>query len=410
MSETLPSDALPDELLHALHDEVERAFEGEQLPFFQRLVEQPSHTYAKDDVEAAHLVVDALADELGLARELHPDPGGRFADHRVYRTPATGAEDRAVALVGHVDTVFPRSLGFLRFERDGDVARGPGVLDMKSGLSSILFALRALKAARPERYAQLKARFVCVSDEEVGSPSSAPLYEALAPRTDAALVFEAGRDEDRVVVARKGAGAFRLTARGRAAHAGNRHHEGVNAIVALSLVIPRVEGLTDYARGLTLNVGLVEGGTAKNTVPDSATCVVDARFIHLEDGAHLLRALDEIAADPFRGLDGEVVTRVREATFELSGGISRPPMEAHDDSQRLRERYEVHARAAGLKTGAAPLQGGGSDANLLAAQGVPCIDGLGPYGQHFHKVEEWSSLESLKRRTQALACFLASIA
>ena len=400
---------LLDESTRALHDAVEAAFDSEQVPWLERLVEQPSHTYARDDVEAAHRVVDDLAQELGLVRTLYPDPEGRFADHRVYRTPATLERDRAFALVGHVDTVFPRSLGFLRFSRDGDTVRGPGVLDMKSGLSSILFALSALRRVSPDRFARLKLRFISVSDEEVGSPSSAPMYESMAPLTEGALVFEAGRDEDRIVVARKGAGAFRLTARGRAAHAGNRHHEGVNAILALALVLPRLEALTDYERGLTVNVGLIEGGTAKNTVPDRATCVIDARFLHLEDGAFLTAALEDISAHPFRDLSDRMVARVREATFELTGGVSRPPMEPAEANQRLRERYEVHARAAGLGVGPAPLQGGGSDANLLAAQGVPCIDGLGPYGQHFHKVEEWSSLESLRRRTQALACFLASI-
>ena len=93
--------------------------------------------------------------------------------------------------------------------------------------------------------------------------------------------------------------------------------------------------------------------------------------------------------------------------FELVGGITRPPMEATHATQELRARYERHAAAVGLQIGEAPLQGGGSDANLLAARGVPCIDGLGPAGRHYHRVDEWSSLDSLRRRTQALALFLA---
>src|SRR5690606_33582724 len=154
-----------------------------------------------EDVEAAAQIIDAMADELGLSRRLVTDPSGRFADHRVYATPR--AENApSLALIGHVDTVFPRAMGFLGFTRDGDVARGPGVLDMKSGRSAILFALSALREAAPQVFAALSARSICVSDEEVGSPSSAALYEALAPTTEAALVFEAGRADDEIVTRR----------------------------------------------------------------------------------------------------------------------------------------------------------------------------------------------------------------
>jgi glutamate carboxypeptidase len=392
-----------------LHAAVDAAFEAEQVPWLRRLVEQPSHTYAREDVEAAASIVDEAAAALGLVRERAADPSGVFADHRIYSTPAAG-EGRALALVGHVDTVFPRSLGFLEFSRDPAqpaIARGPGVLDMKSGLSAVIFALRALKAAAPGLLAGLRARFICVSDEEVGSPSSsAAVFDRLAPLTSAALVFEAGRAGDRIVTSRKGGGLFTITAHGQAAHAGNNHRDGVNAIHALALVIPAIEAMTDYARGVTLSVGLISGGTAKNTVPERASCTIDARFERLIDA-------ETVAARLF-GMAGSLARwpgapeRLHTARLEVSGGVTRPPMEASGATQALRAAYEEHAAAAGLGTGEAPLQGGGSDANLLAALGVPCIDGLGPAGRYFHQVEEWCDLESLRRRTQALACFLAS--
>jgi len=394
----------------ALHAAVARAFEAEQVPWLRRLVDQPSHTYAREDVEAAAAIVDAFAEDLGLDVRRVVDGDGRFADHRIYSTPAALPDARALALVGHVDTVFPRSLGFLEFSRDPerpDVIRGPGVLDMKSGLSAILFALRALREVDPVRFAALRARFVCVSDEEVGSPSSArDLYGELAPITSAALVFEAGRVADRIVTARKGGGLFTITVHGRSAHAGNDHRSGVNAIHALALLIPGIEAMTDYERGLTLSVGLVSGGTAKNTVPDRASCTIDARFETVADADAVVERLRGLTRDPFAGIEG-VPERLRQIRVEVEGGVTRPPMEATPASQRLRLRYEAHAAAAGLGGGEAPRQGGGSDANLLAARGVPCIDGLGPAGQFFHRVEEWSSLESLRRRTQALATFLA---
>jgi glutamate carboxypeptidase len=372
------------------------------------LVDQASHTAAREDVEEAARLVEERLTALGMWSDRFPDSEGRFADHRVFRTPATGRDDVAIALVGHVDTVFPRELGFLEFRREdgnGDVVRGPGVLDMKSGISAIVFALEALWETDRARFERLQLRFICNSDEEVGSPSSRSLLEELATKTSAALVFEGGRDEDRVITARKGGGMFTISAHGRAAHAGLAHAQGINAIHALALVIPRVEALTDHARGVTLNVGLIEGGTAKNTVPDLARCVIDGRFITRADAEAVAAALQEIVADPFAGLAG-VPEHFEQVRFELGGGVTRPPMEATEYSGALREIYERSAEACGLRIGEAPLQGGGSDANILAACGVPCIDGLGPFGKHFHKIEEWSSLESLRRRTQALGMFL----
>ncbi|MEX1363924.1 MAG: M20/M25/M40 family metallo-hydrolase, partial [Nannocystaceae bacterium] len=383
----------------------------------RRLVDQPSHTEAAQDVEAAACILDEEAARLGLVIERIPDPRGQFADHRVYRTAATGPDDRSLALVGHIDTVFPRRMGFLKLTRDdgpqgprtGDIIRGPGVLDMKSGLTCILFALHALRRVQPRLYEQLRLRFVCVSDEEVGSPSSKPLFEALAPRLTGALVFEAGRSEDRIVTCRKGSARFEFVVRGRSAHAGNQHAEGINAIAVLARIVLAAEAMTDYERGITVNVGIIEGGTAKNTVPDHARCVIDSRFLTVADAHEVVARMQALAADPF-GDEADVPERLRQAEVELLGGIMRPPMEVIEGTQALRLRYEAHAVAAGLAVGEAPLQGGGSDANLLAAHGVPCIDGLGPHGKLFHNPGEWSSLSSLQRRTQALACLLAEYA
>lgn len=375
------------------------------MPFFARLVEQPSCTREPEDVEAAARILDQAARALDLAIEVHPDPEGRYAAHRVYRTPATAEGDRAIALVGHVDTVFPRAMGFFGFAREGDRVRGPGVLDMKSGLSAILFALSAIRAADPDAWSRLRARVVCVSDEEVGSPSSRGLFAALAPRTEGALVFEAGRREDRIVTRRRGGGLWTLVAHGRASHAGAAHAKGISAIHAMSLVVPRLEAITDLARGLTVNVGLFHGGSAKNTVPERAEIGIDARFQTAHDAAELEARLRAIVAAPFEGLAG-VPEKLGQIRFELAGGVTRPPMEATDATQALRARYERFAAACGLGVGEAPLQGGGSDANLLAAAGVPAIDGLGPWGEHFHETGEWSSLESLRGRTEALALFL----
>lgn len=380
---------------------VDAAFESEQLEALRRLVDQPSHTYARDDVEAAATILDELAEASGLAVARHTATDPRFAAHRVYAPPTLGDDTPAIALVGHIDTVFPRSSGFLEYRRDDDVARGPGVLDMKAGLTTILFAMRALRTVRGEdAWSVSPLRFICVTDEEVGSPSSRHLYAQLAPHLREALVFEHGRAEDRVIGCRKGGGAFTVTARGRAAHAGNDHPSGINAILALSLLIPHIEALTDYDRGVTVNVGLISGGTAKNTVPAVASCVVDIRFVTKEDGDALCDAMRALATTELPGDPG--------ATFEVEGGVTRPPMERTAAIDDLRARYEVCARGVGLGGGEAPRQGGFSDANLIAAAGVPVIDGLGPAGAGAHSHDEWCDLVSLNKRTKALARFLAT--
>jgi glutamate carboxypeptidase len=280
------------------------------------------------------------------------------------------------------------------------------VLDMKSGLTVILCAIAAVRRAVPEGAERLRVRFLCNTDEEVGSPSSEPMLHALAPKLTAALVFEAGREADRIVTMRKGGGMFELTVHGKAAHAGNAHAQGINAIHALALLVPRIEALTDYARGVTVNVGVIEGGTSKNTVPERARCMIDTRFDTRADAERVTAALHAIARQPFGPRDW-VPQKLRAVRAELVGGVTRPPMERGPETTRLRERYEACAAEVGLAIGEAPRQGGGSDGNLLAAWGVPTIDGLGPWGKDFHQTTEHSSLGSLRRRTQALALLLA---
>ena len=393
--------------LPAVLAEIDRAFETEQIPWLEALVNQPGHTAAPDDVEAVAHMIETRLRMLDL--QVEHISSEHFADHRVYSTPATAPTDKTLLLAGHCDTVYARSQGFLTFEREGngrgDVIHGPGVLDMKSGLTVAIFALQALHHAAPEFYRRLKLRFVCNTDEEVGSPGSRPLYDRLAKLSTAALVFEGGREEDQIITDRKGTGGFRLEVRGREAHAGNQHAHGINAIHAIALLVPRLEQLTDYTAGTTVNVGTIRGGNAKNTVPGSAAIDIDVRITTAQAGRQFEAALHELVDRPFQDLPG-LPAKFAEAAVTLTGSIRRWPMESTPASEALRERYEHAAAAEALGTGRAPLQGGGSDANLLAAQGVPCIDGLGPYGQFMHSPKEWSSLASLQKRTRALARFI----
>lgn len=352
------------------------------------LVRQSSYSRDKAGVDA---VGDLLVERVPLrcARVA----SARYGDHLVFGDRRPG--DAGVLLIGHHDTVFPAEV-FAGWREDETYGYGPGALDMKGGLVVIAFALQAL--ARQGLLRASEVTLVVASEEELGSPESAGVIRAHAPGADAALVFEAGRAGDVIVTARKGTGSVRAEATGRAAHAGNAHHLGANAVRAMARFIEAAEALTDHAAGVTVNVGRVEGGIGKNTVPDACVAEVDLRFATTDDGARLRAALAACAS----GVD------LPGTTVSLRFETGREPLQRTAGGAALRDAYGRCQRAAGLGEGEAPLQGGGSDACTTGAAGVPSIDGLGPRGTGFHTVHERVELGSLVPKAEALARFLAA--
>lgn len=318
-----------------------------------------------------------------------------FADHLIFSSIGD-AKLPPVALVGHLDTVFPPGT-FEGFRKDGELARGPGVLDMKGGLVVVAFALRAL-AEVCGLGAIAPVRLVIVGDEEVGSPEGQGVIRSAIAGADAALVFEAGRKADAIITRRKGTGGVKAIATGKAAHAGNAHKEGANAIWSLARFIEAAQHLTDYSRGVTVNVGRVEGGTSKNTVPDRASCEIDLRFETTKDGEDLMAALKKASIDAC----------LENTRIQIEGGIARHPLERTSASAALMKRYGACAKASGLGDGEAGLIGGGSDASTTSGLGIASIDGLGPRGTGFHTKDELIEIASLVPKAQALARFLLS--
>ena len=248
--------------------------QGAMLEAITPLVEQNSYTENPEGGRKVGAMLRATFAVEGL--EVHVRPSERFADHLVFRSRGHLPNRGAVALVGHLDTVFPPG-HYEGFRREGEMACGPGVLDMKGGLVVIAFALKAL-AATGGLDAVVPVRVVVVSDEEVGSPEGQGVITAAVSGSSAGLVFEAGRDADAIITRRKGTGGVTAVVHGRAAHAGNGHAEGANAIWTLARFVDRVQRLTDYGRGVTVNVGRISGGHSKNTVPDFAEAQLDLRF------------------------------------------------------------------------------------------------------------------------------------
>lgn len=359
------------------------------------LVEQNSFT---DNAEGGRKVLAMLEETFAMPGLVGKRvPSTRFSDHLVLSTEGKkGAPP--IALVGHYDTVFPPGT-FEGIRRDGELLRGPGVLDMKGGLVVVAYALRAV-AETVGLDAIAPLRVVVVADEEVGSPEGQGVIREAIRGASSCLVFEAGRKGDLVITRRKGTGGMTATAFGKAAHAGNAHKEGANAIWALARFVDRVQALTDYSRGITVNVGKLVGGQGKNTVPDEARCEVDLRFETREDGEALEAAIRAAAAQAAESVQG---TRI-----EVGGGIGRLPLERSASSVALMESYLEAARSVGLGSGEAPLIGGGSDASTSSAMGIASIDGLGPRGIGFHTKDEQIEVATLLLKAQALARFLVA--
>jgi glutamate carboxypeptidase len=356
--------------------------------FLERLVVQNSFTANRHGVEA---VANLCAGQLrALALEVELRASQRFGPSVLFAGKAAGAP---VFLVGHTDTVHPPG-AFEGFRREGDRGFGPGAFDMKGGIAVMLFGLAAAK--RAQLLERVALRGILVGDEEAGSPESQSVTRAHAAGAACALCFESGRPGDLLVTRRKGVGSVKAEAHGVAAHAGNEPDKGRSAIWSLARFIDRAQGLTDGERGVTVNVGLVSGGTTKNTVPAQAQCEVDLRFERAEDGRALVQALGTIAAE----------AAVPGTSIDLAQASWRDPLERTPASSALAKAYGECQRESGLGMGEAPLAGGGSDACIIGGMGVPTVDGLGPRGKAFHTQDEEVDLSSLVPKAMALLRFL----
>lgn len=363
-----------------------------QPAMVQTLAELVALESPSNEREAVNKVADFLAHAfcaLGARVERLSQPA--FGDHlRV----SWGSGERQLLLLGHMDTVWP--LGEVQrrpFQVSGEVATGPGVFDMKGGLVIGLYAVAALRdlGLVPAR----RLVFLLNSDEEVGSLSSRPLIEQEARRSDAVLVLEPSR-AGALVVWRKGVGRFEMEVQGLASHAGAAHERGVSAVEELAHQILRLEAMTDYGRGTTVNVGVVEGGSKVNVRPASAWAAIDLRVTTAAEGQRLTEAI--LGLKPVNS----------KATLVVSGGLNRPPWEASPQGQALFDRVRRVGQALGLDlqpTGT----GGGSDGNFTAALGIPTLDGLGVVGEDAHALTEWADLTSLPQRAALLAELLLDL-
>jgi len=300
-----------------------------------------------------------------------------------------------ILVLGHLDTVYEiGTITRMPFRVSRGRAWGPGTFDMKGGLVIALYAMDALAAVGclPEK----RIVFLWTSDEEIGSESSRAAIEREAKRSDAVLVLEPAAGLDgRVKTGRKGVGEIELIVTGRAAHAGLNPGDGVNAIEEMAHQIARISRWNQPRRGITVNAGVIEGGTRTNVIPERARALVDLRASRVED----MRAFER----KFRALR----PILSGAKLEIRGGFNRPPME-RNMSAALYAKARALSKEMGLTLGEA-FVGGGSDGNFTAALGVPTLDGLGAVGENAHSPRENIVIRALPERAGLLAGLIATL-
>ena len=354
------------------------------------LVEQESPSEDRQSVNAAVTLVEEIARPLGFGARRYPHK--QFGDVlELSLTPRS--RQKPLLLLGHLDTVW--ALGTLKqmpWREEKGRYWGPGVLDMKAGVTMAFAAVRVLKNLNLERNVTLLLN----SDEEVGSTFSRPITERLAKRSAAVFVLEPAQGLA-YKTSRKGIGNYRVEVTGVAAHSGVDFERGHSAVLELAKQIQAISNFTDLKRKLTVNCGVIAGGTRSNVIAAEAHTEVDVRIARASDAAYVERLFRRLRVSDAR------------CKLDITGGINRPPMERKAGTVALFKQARRLAADLGFKLEEAGT-GGGSDGNFTAALGIPTLDGMGAVGEGAHATHESVFVEHLVPRTALLAAMIASVA
>lgn len=365
-----------------------KAHEGEIFEDLKAFVRVEASTSDVDALTLCRKVLERLIiTRIGIKPQVYKTEGGHNPVQFEF-----GQGDEKIVIVGHYDTVHP--IGSVKLVVDGNKMFGPGVYDMKSGLVSAIWCIKAYKdlGIAPGK------KIVCIfnGDEETGSAESTDIICDIAKDAKAALVVEPCTANGDLKTGRKGNMKFSVTIHGKAAHAGNAHHLGINAIEEMAHEILFVQSLTDYDAGTTVNVGVAAGGTKVNVVPDRAEYHVDCRFRNLAERKRIM--------DAIQGMKTTIAGTEREVVF-IDGKL---PMEETDGNMAL---FAI-ARECGEKVGLTfshQFVGGGSDGNAISAMGIPTLDGLGAAGDHAHSPKEHILIDQYIPRIAMLGSMILKI-
>ena len=381
--------------LSVLREAVASTFDR-YLTELEELVNIDCGSYTPQGVNAVVTHVEAELARLGADVQRiphHPAEGEpQLGEMVVGKLQGDGPK---LLLIGHMDTVFgPGTAAARPFRRNGDRATGPGTSDMKGGLLAGLHAIGALRAAG----AKPAITFVANPDEEIGSPFSGHHIRALAAEHDAALILECARANGDIVSARKGVADLVIDFHGRAAHAGVEPEKGRNAILAAARAVEALHALNGRWEGVTVNAGVIAGGTRPNVIAAECRLEVDLRGPTAQTFDEARKAVDLIIAEP----------AVRGVIADLREAATHRPMERSESSGRMAQLATEIAGELGFELHDAAT-GGASDGNTTSAAGLPTLDGLGPIGGDDHSDDEWLDLSSVVPRTTLLAGLISRI-
>ena len=355
----------------------------------KQLVETESPSHEKAAVDRVGSIVADECRKLNAQVEIIPNK--KTGDHILAKW---GNDSRnGVLILCHMDTVFP--LGTLKTfpykEADGKI-HGPGTLDMKAGIVITLSAISSLLSKGRAAPCPVTALFT--SDEEIGSLTSRKHIESLAQEASIVFVMEGALLDGSLKTWRKGVGEFNVKVKGRAAHAGGDHKEGRNAIEEMAHQVIAIQKLTNYEKQTTLNVGIINGGTASNVVPEESTIEVDVRVMQPGEWERLEGEMKKLKP----ALDG--------TSIEVSGGLNRPPMPFGEVSQTaFKKASQIAKDVLGIELKAGGT-GGASDGNFVAPLGIPVLDGMGAIGEGYHSDREYIFANSLEERAKLLAALI----
>jgi glutamate carboxypeptidase len=385
-----------DSELTALRASVERSYPS-FLAGLERLVNTDCGSYTRHGVDAIGRWTGERLRTLGFTVQAHPNDQ-ELGETVIGELRGTDPAGPTLLCIGHMDTVFDEGTASERpFAIQGGIATGPGVTDMKSGL---LAGLHAIAAVREVLGGVPFGRLVFVAnpDEEIGSPVSSPHIRRLANEADACLVFECARANGDIVSSRKGTLDLAITVNGRASHAGVEPEKGRSAILEAARITQDLHALNGRWPGVTVNVGVIEGGTRPNVVAERCSMEVDVRSSTREGMQRVEAAIAEVL----------VPRLVPDVTVESEATARHWPMEKLERSGRLVEHAVGLAADLGFPLRDAAT-GGASDANTTAGMGVPTLDGLGPIGGMDHSPQEYLEVASIVPRTTLLAALIVAI-
>lgn len=384
------------------HTFVERAEQlmEQYLADLRMLVNIDSGTYNKAGVDRVGAYLRDRFQDFGFST--HFDSQSEYGDHLVATHEGNAPDGASILLVGHIDTVFPdgeaKRRPFSTSQQNGmSIAKGPGVLDMKSGVLLGMYGVHMLIEAQLTNYKSVT--FILNSDEEIASPTSKPLIQEFARRSDAAIVLEPGRQINTVVSSRRSTGLYRVEVQGRAAHAGVEPQKGINAILELSYQVQGMQALQGAIPGTSLSVTVVRGGDRHNVIPDMAYCEMDVRASDMAGIRTIEEAMRKVASRSM--LAGTKIT--------LSGSMRCLPFERSERNAPLVRMVKEAGQELGLEIQDA-ASGGASDANNTSPEGVPTIDGLGAGGGLAHNPDEYVELDYLPTRIALLSGLVKRIA